>query len=91
MKMEKSAGGMLKQIFQIQKYGLVNLKLERNIKPRWEINTIENTGVFLFPFNFEDFLRTPPVAASLKFRILNIEFSWISSLDYCFPQKKLEN
>ena len=32
-----------------------------------------------FPFNFENFLGTPLVAASLKFRI--------SKRKYCFPQK----
>ena len=47
MKREKSADAVWKQVFQIQKYDLVNWKLKWNIKPRWEINTIENTGVFL--------------------------------------------
>ena len=47
MDREKSAEAMWKQIFQIQKYDLVNWKLKLNINPRWEINTIENTGVFL--------------------------------------------
>ena len=36
-----------KRIFQIQKYDLLNWKLRWNINLRWEINTIENTGVFL--------------------------------------------
>ena len=56
MEWEKSAEAMWKQIFQIQKYDLVNWNINH-------INTIENT------FNFENFSRTPPVAASLKFRI----------------------
>ena len=41
---------MWKQIFQIQKYDLVNWKLKWNNNPRWEINTIKNTGVFLSIF-----------------------------------------
>ena len=36
-----NAEAMWKQIFQIQKYYLVNWKLKLNINPRWEINTIE--------------------------------------------------
>ena len=47
MDREKSAEAMWKQIFQSQEYDLVNWKLKLNINPRWEINTIENTGVFL--------------------------------------------
>ena len=64
---EKSAKAMWKQIFQIQKYGLVHLMLKRNINPSGEINRIENTNAFLSILRI--FLRTPPVAASLKFRI----------------------
>ena len=40
MERSKSAETMWKQIFQIQKYDLVNWKLKWNINPRWEINTI---------------------------------------------------
>ena len=47
MDREKSAEAMWKQIFQSQEYDLVNWKLKLNINPRWKINTIENTGVFL--------------------------------------------
>ena len=47
MEREKSAEAMWKQIIQIQKDDLVKWKLKRSIKPRWEINTIKNTGVFL--------------------------------------------
>ena len=46
MEREKSAEA-IKQTFQIQKYDLVNWKLKWNINPRWEINAIENTCVFL--------------------------------------------
>ena len=41
MEKEKSAGGMWKQIFQIQKYDLVNEKLKWNIDTGWEINTLK--------------------------------------------------
>ena len=47
MDREKSVEALWKQIFQSQEYDLVNWKLKLNINPRWEINTIENTGVFL--------------------------------------------
>ena len=46
MQREKSAEAMWKQIFQIQKYDLVNWKLKRIINLMWETNTIENTGAF---------------------------------------------
>ena len=70
MEKENYAEAMRKQIFQIQKYDPVNWKLKWNINSSWEINSIGNTMAFLFPFNFEIFLRTfPVVAASLKFQI----------------------
>ena len=49
---EKGAKAMWKQIFQIQKYDLVNEKLKWNNNPRWEMNTIENKGVFLSILHF---------------------------------------
>ena len=67
MEREKIAEIMWKNFFQIQKYDMVSWKLKWNINPRWEINTTERHG--WFPINFGDFLGTPPVAASLKFRI----------------------
>ena len=61
MEKEKSGEAMWKQIFQIQKYDLLNWLIES-----WnEILTLGD-----FSFNFENFLRTLPVAASLKFQIL---------------------
>ena len=59
MEWVKSAEAMWKQIFQIQRYDPVNWKLKySHYKHYWK------HGCFLF--NFENFLRTPPVAASLK-------------------------
>ena len=63
MEREKSAEAMWKQIFQIEKYHLVNWKLKWNINPRWEIS---NICIFNFGdlrmgvANFFEKISTPP-------------------------------
>ena len=47
MEKEKRTEAMWKQICQIQKFDLVKWKLKWNIDPSWEINSTENTNVFL--------------------------------------------
>ena len=60
MEREKRTEAMGKQIFQIQKYDLVNSNLKWNLNPRSERNT---------PENFENFLGTSPETTSVKFRV----------------------
>ena len=71
MESEKKSWGNVRTIFADSKIWPGKLKVENYWKHTF------------FPFNFGDFLRTPPVAASLKF--------WILWRKHCFSQEKKTN
>ena len=75
-----------KQIFQIQKYDLVNWKLKWNINPKSEISTIENWIKELWLNSLKQYKQHGTALLSLKKHNL-LHFCQ----HYHFPQNKLEN